>query len=153
MEPKGKLELVRTRPWAAVARIATSAGDVWFKEPAPSLAFEPALTVAVSRRMPAFTPEVLAIEGTWMLTRDAGPQLRAVLKSGEPAPTWDELLPLYAELQIELAEAATELVALGAPDKRPAMLAEAYAGLVERVGRHNSLDIARLQALAPELDS
>ena len=79
LEPQGKLEVVRTRPWAAVARIATTAGDVWFKEPAPSLAFEPALTVAVSRRMPAFTPEVLVTEGTWMLTRDAGPQLRAVV--------------------------------------------------------------------------
>ena len=72
---------------------------------------------------------------------------------GEPAPSWDELLPLYAELQIELAEDAKELVALGAPDKRPAMVSAAYAGLVERVGRHNSLDIKRLQALAPELES
>jgi hypothetical protein len=153
LAPKGKLELVRRRPWAAVARIATTAGDVWFKEPAPSLAFEPALTVAVSRRMPAFTTEVLVTQGTWMLTRDAGPQMRAVVDRAEPAPSWDELLPLYAELQIELAEDARELIALGAPDKRPAMVSAAYAGLVERVGRHNSLDIERLQALAPELES
>ena len=153
LEPQGKLELVRTRPWAAVARIATTAGEVWFKEPAPSLAFEPALTVAVSQRMPAFTPEVLVTDGTWMLTRDAGPQLRAVVRHGAPAPSWDELLPLYAELQIELAEDAKKLVTLGAPDKRPAKVAAAYAGLVERVGRHNSLDIKRLQALAPELES
>jgi len=153
LEAQEKLELVRTRPWAAVARVATQAGDVWFKEPSPSLAFEPALTVAVSRRVPAFTPEVLVSEGTWMLTRDAGPQLRAVLHRGERAPSWDELLPLYAELQIELAEDANELVALGAPDKRPATLSAAYAGLVERVGSHNSLDIKRLQALAPELES
>lgn len=153
LEPKGKLELVRTRPWAAVARIATTAGDVWFKESAPSLTFEPALTVAVSRRMPAFTTEVLLTEGTWMLTRDAGLQLRTVVKRGKPAPSWDELLPIYAELQIELAKNAKELLALGAPDKRPAMVAEAYAGLVERVGRHNSLDVKRLQALAPQLES
>ena len=153
VEPQGKLGLVRTRPWAAVARVATTAGDIWFKESAPSLAFEPALTVAVSRRRPAFTPEVLVSEGTWMLTRDAGPQLRAAVKRGEPAPSWDELLPVYAELQIELASDAGELVALGAPDKRPAMVSAAYSGLVERVGRHNSLDITRLQALAPELES
>ena len=153
LEPRGNLELVRTRPWAAVARVATTAGDVWFKEPAPSLAFEPALTVAVSRRRPAFTPEVLVTEGTWMLTRDAGPQLRAVVNRREPAPSWDQLLPLYAELQIELAEDAEELVALGAPDKRPAIVSAAYSGLVERVGRHNSLDIKRLRSLAPELES
>ena len=153
VEPQGKLELVRTRPWAAVARVATTTGDVWFKQPAPSLAFEPALTVAVSRRRPAFTPEVLVSEGTWMLTRDAGPQLRAVVRRGEPAPSWDGLLPVYAELQIELANYAGELVALGAPDKRPAMVSAAYPGLVERVGRHNGLDIKRLQALGPELES
>ena len=76
-----------------------------------------------------------------MLTRDAGPQLRAVVKRGEPAPSWDELLPVYAELQIELASDAEELLALGAPDKRPAMVSAAYSGLVERVGRHNGLDI------------
>ena len=153
VEPQGKLELVRTRPWAAVARVTTTTGDVWFKQPAPSLAFEPALTVAVARRRPAFTPEVLASEGTWMLTRDAGPQLRALLKRGEPAPTWDELLPRYAELQIELAKYAEELVALGAPDKRPAVVSAAYSGLAERVGRHNGLDIKRLQALGPKLES
>ena len=153
VEPRGALELVRTRPWAAVARIATTSGDVWFKEPAPSFAFEPALTVAVSRRMPAFTPEVLATEGTWLLTRDAGPPLRDVLSRGEPTSSWDELLPLYAELQIALAADAMELIALGAPDKRPAMVSAAYAGLVERVGRDNDLDVDRLQALAPDVAS
>ena len=44
LEPLGELELVRTRPWAAVARITTASGDVWLKEPAPALAFEPAVT-------------------------------------------------------------------------------------------------------------
>jgi hypothetical protein len=92
-------------------------------------------------------------EGTWTLMRDAGPQLRTVVKRGEPAPSWDELLPLYAELQIELAKDAQELVALGTPDKRPAMVSAAYSGLVARVGRHNSLDIKRLQALTPALES
>jgi len=153
VKPKGELELVRARPWAAVARIATSAGDIWFKEPAPALAFEPALTIAVSRRTPAFAPEVLVTEGTWMLTRDAGLQLRDVLKRGEPAPAWDELLPLYAELQMELAADAKELVALGAPDKRPAMVLAAYGDLVGRVGGDNSLDLKRLHALAPALES
>ena len=152
-EAQGKLELVRARPWAAVARVATTAGDVWFKQPAPSFAFEPALTVAVSRRRPAFTPEVLAHEGTWMLTRDAGPQLRAVVRRGEPAPSWDELLPVYAELQIDLAKYAEELLAVGAPDKRPTVISAAYPGLVERVGRHNDVDVKRLEALGPELES
>jgi hypothetical protein len=110
LQSQGALELVRTRPWAAVARVATASGDIWFKQAAPPLAFEPALTVAVARRCPEFNPEVLAAEGTSMLTRDAGPQLRSLIKSGEPAPSWDEILPRYAELQIELAGDVDELL-------------------------------------------
>jgi hypothetical protein len=151
--PHGKLELVRARLWAAVARVATAAGDVWFKEPAPSLAFEPALTAAVSRRRPDFTPEVLATHATWMLTRDAGEQLRAVLKRGGPTPTWDVLLPLYAQLQIELIDHAKELVALGTPDKRPATVSAAYPKLVKRIAARGAVDVNGLRALAPQVES
>ena len=153
VESRGELELVRAHPWAAVARIATAAGDVWFKEPAPSLSFEPSLTVAVSARCPDLAPDVLASEGTWLLTRDAGPQLRALLRSGDRSPSWDELLPRYAELQMELAGDVEELVALGAPDKRPATVAAAYPELIERVGHLGTVDAKRLLALMPELES
>ena len=87
----------------------------------------------VSRPCPDSTPEVVAAEGTWLLTRDAGRQLRGVLKSGDPAPSWDEPLPRYAELQIELVDVVEELVALGAPDRRPGEMSAAYPELVERV--------------------
>jgi hypothetical protein len=151
LELQGTLGLVRTRPWAAVARVATAAGDVWFKEPAPVLAFEPALTVAVSKHCPGFTPEVLAADGTLLLTRDAGLQLRSFLKTGEPAPSWDELLPRYAGLQIELAEAGDELLALGVPDKRPAAVSFAYLDVVARVRGLELSQRALLRALAPQL--
>ena len=153
MQPHGQLELVRARPWAAVARIPTEAGAVWFKEPAPSLAFEPALTVAVSRRCPDFAPEVLSTKRTWLLTRGAGPQLRTVLASGDPAPSWDELLPLYAELQIELVADVEDLVALGTPDKRPAAVIGAYPILVERVAGLGTVDLERRRALTPKVES
>jgi hypothetical protein len=152
LKPQGKLELLRTRPWAAVARVATASGDVWFKEAAPALAFEPGLTVAVSRPCPDFTPEVLAVEGTWMLTRDAGPMLRSFRKSGEPAPSWDEILPRYAELQIQLADDLNELLALGAPDKRPAAVSSAYPDLVERIDGAEPWVRERLRTLAPKLE-
>jgi hypothetical protein len=153
IQPRGKLKLVRTRPWAAIARITTTAGDLWFKEPAPSLAFEPALTAAVSRRCPDFTAEVLAAEGTWLLTRDAGRQLRAVIKDGDPAPSWDELLPRYAELQTAFLNDEEKLISLGTPDKRPRALAAAYPALVERVGGLDGSRVEELHALGPALDS
>jgi hypothetical protein len=151
LEPHGDLELVRARPWAAVARIATADGDVWFKEPAPSLAFEPALTVAVARRCRDFAPEVVSTSGTWLLTRDAGPQLRAALASGDAAPPWDDLLARYAELQIRLIDDADDLVRLGAPDKRPAVVADAYPSIVGRGAGLGTVDVERLHALAPRV--
>jgi hypothetical protein len=87
-----------------------------------------------------------------MLTRDAGPQLRSLRKSRDPASSWDEILPLYAELQIELADDLDELLGLGTPDKRPAAVSSAYLDLVERVYRAEPSASRRLQALAPELE-
>jgi hypothetical protein len=110
------------RPWSAVVRVPTPAGDVWFKELPPSLAFEPALTLALGRRFPDRVPEVIAAEGSRLLTRDAGRRLRNVHDEGGDAPPWNELLPLYAELQIELAAETDNALALGAPDRRPERL-------------------------------
>ena len=153
IQTRGELELVRTRPWAAVARIPTTAGEVWFKEPAPSLAFEPALTAAVSRRCADFTPQVLAAEGTWLLTRDAGRQLRAVIKDRDPTPSWDELLGLYAELQMALADEAERLLSLGTPDKRPRTVAALYPALIESVQDLDASGVEEVRALGPALDS
>jgi hypothetical protein len=127
-------------------------GNIWFKEAAPPLAFEPGLTVSVARRCPNFTPVVLAAEGTSMITDDAGPQLRSFRKSGEPAPSWDEILPRYAELQIELADDVNELLKLGTPDTRPALVSSTYLELAERVSGAEVAQLERLRALAPELE-
>ena len=111
------------RPWSAVVRVPTADGDVWFKELPSSLAFEPALTAALAERHPDRVPEVIAAEGSRLLTRDAGRRLRNVHDEGGDAPSWDELLPAYAELQIELVAETEEALALGAPDRRPEHLA------------------------------
>ena len=72
-------------------RAPTDAGDVWFKEDPPPLAFEPALTELLERRRPDRLPETVAVEGPRLLTRDAGRQLRAHLDDGGTAPPWEEL--------------------------------------------------------------
>jgi Ser/Thr protein kinase RdoA (MazF antagonist) len=113
--------------------VPSADGLVWFKESAPSLAFEPALTVALARRRPDCLPRVLHTEGPRMLTRDVGPQLRALLEAGEPAPSWEEIATLYAELQLELVPDAE---ALPAPDSRPETIAARYGAedLLEQLG-------------------
>ncbi|MDP9269918.1 MAG: hypothetical protein M3P14_02885 [Chloroflexota bacterium] len=166
LPPEGRPILVRTRPWAAIARVRTGVGDVWFKESAPSLAFEPALTVHIASRQPDFSPEIIATKGPRMLTLDAGAQLRALYRRRSRAPSWDDILPRYAELQIKLAPDVPRLLGLRVPDKRPATVSTRYPDLVERFGGHANVYeggkpkeerdaqvAAQLLLLSPRLDS
>jgi Phosphotransferase enzyme family len=130
----GPPEHLRQRPWAAIARIPTSAGPVYFKADPPSESFEPALTLWLAHRRPDVIPSVLCIdiERAWLLMRDAGTPLREHI-GDPPDPTlWDELLPLYAELQIELCASVEDLLALEVPDKRTEQLAPGYGDLLSR---------------------
>ncbi|HUP33760.1 MAG TPA: hypothetical protein VM184_12045 [Gaiellaceae bacterium] len=117
------------RPWSAVVRVPTGDGDTWFKEDPPPLGFEPALTAALARRRPDHMPEVIAADGPRLLTRDAGRRLRNVYAEAAPAPDWEEIVRLYAEIQVGLAAAADEALALGTPDRRLTLLPTLVAEL------------------------
>ena len=117
------------RSWSAIVRVPTAEGDAWFKENSPAGAFEPALTELLAQLRPEALPETIAWEGPRILTRDAGPRLRNVLDAGRDAPSWEEILPLYAELQIEFMVVADQALELGAPDDRPELLPDRYAAL------------------------
>jgi Phosphotransferase enzyme family len=143
----GELELFRALPWAATARVPTPEGPLWFKESAPSLAFEPALTSLVARRRPDCAPPVVAADGRRMLTRDCGPHLRDVYEAGATEPWWEAILPLYAETQLALAADVGDALAVGAPDKRVSTLPELAAGLGA-----DELTAARVARAAEALD-
>lgn len=134
IERAGAVDHFRSRPWAALARVATAEGDLYFKADAPSEAYEPALTEWLAARRPALVAEVLRADARrgWLLTRDAGRSLRDHIVDPPDAAIWSDLLPLYAELQIELAPSLDELLALGVPDSRPGLLAQIYEDLVSR---------------------
>jgi hypothetical protein len=63
-----------------------------------------------------------------MLTRDVGPQVRELLDAGERAPSWEVIVKLYAELQIELLDEVDVLLQLGVPDSRPEALGATIEG-------------------------
>jgi len=132
VERTGDVEVERTRPWSAVARVPTAAGLVWFKESPPAHAFEPALTALLARRSPDAMPEVIAAEGPRLLTRDVGPRLREVLDAGAVEPRWEDILALWAEEQIGFAALVEEALAVGTPDERPARLPTLYEELAGR---------------------
>jgi hypothetical protein len=127
VERTGDVELVRTRPWSAIARVPTRDGHLWFKENPPALAFEPELTRLLAGVRPDCLPEIAAAEGLRFLTRHVGPSLRELHDAGEPAPAWEQILPLYAELQIVAAPLVEDALGAGTPDLRPDRLPELAA--------------------------
>jgi len=110
-------------------RVPIADGIAWFKEDPPADEFEPALTELLAGRRRDDLPEIIAWEGPRMLTRDVGPRLRDVHDAAAPRPSWEEILPLYAELQIEFMEVADRALTLGTPDDRPELLPDRYVAL------------------------
>ena len=129
----GPIEQPHVRPWATVMRVPTDAGPVWFKANASVLAHEAAVVSVIAGRRPDLVPELLAadLERGWMLMGDGGRRLREIVERERSLRRWLELLRRYAQLQMDLAGHADELVALGAPDRRLAVLASQYEQLLD----------------------
>ena len=115
-----------------VLRAPSTAGAVYFKASQPSLAHEAALTNALWRWRPDCMPPVLAVdfERGWMLTRDLGATLRSLVHSTRDLQHYHRVLPLYAEVQIDLISRVNELLKLGALDRRLTMLPHDYEQLL-----------------------
>lgn len=97
---------------------------------------EAALTQALARWRPDCTVPLLAVDPGrgWLLTPESGVTLRSAFRYPEQIDHWVKLLPLYAELQIEMIDRVPELLALGAFDRRLSVLPGQYARLVEDAG-------------------
>ena len=160
---RGPLAERQIRPWSAVLSAPTSAGEVYFKATAPSLAHEPALTELLAQRWPEWLPTVLASDNArgWLLLTDAGVTLRSLVNSADDLYHWERILPRYAEMQIALAGESDELLALGALDRRLAVLPTQYEALLRdtdalRIGLPDGLtadEHARLVAFTPQFAS
>ena len=129
----GAIEQPHVRWWSTVLRVPTSEGDLYFKATAPAHAFEAALTEVLHGLFPGRVPQLLAVDRRrgWLLMRDGGVRLREVVRSVADLGRWEELLPLYGELQLGLAPQAGELLALGVPDERLAGLPARLRRLLE----------------------
>jgi hypothetical protein len=141
-------------------RVPTDRGHVYFKATWPPQRHEAAMTEALARWSDRVTT-VLAVDRRrgWLLAEDAGPRLREVFAKDRDIRRWHAVLPLYAELQLEMAPHATQLLDLGAPDRRAEALARSYERLLKkpslvRVGLKEGLTAAhheRLRVLVPQV--
>lgn len=119
----GPVEQPHRYYWSTALRVPTSAGALWFKATHPDGAFEARLTPMLALERPDVIAEVVAVdpERGWLLSRDAGLRLRDAEEFS--VARWCDVLATYAQLQLELAPRAPELLALGVPDLRPSTLA------------------------------
>ena len=132
----GAIEQPHDRPWATVLRVPTERGDLYFKANAPPLRFEAALVEVLAERRPDAVPPLVAVdlERGWMLMEDAGTRLRELVERERDLSCWLDIMPLYAGVQLDLADRADDLVALGVPDLRLAVLPARYKELLARGG-------------------
>ena len=111
--------------WGTVLRVPTTSGMLYFKAPAPAVAFEPVLAQTLARLVPGSVPEVCALDERrhWLFMRNGGTPLRS---DSPDCARSAEALRQYAQMQIALAPHIETLKATGCPDQRLAVLPDLY---------------------------
>jgi hypothetical protein len=145
---------------SAVLRVPSTVGDIYFKACGSEFAHEPALTDSLWQWRPDCMPPVLAVDlqRGWMLTPDLGVSLRSIIQPTYVLQHWRRVLPLFAEVQIDLAGRINEILALGGLDRRLTILPDRYEQLLTdtdalRLGHPVGLsaeEYRSLRQLAPE---
>jgi hypothetical protein len=133
--PTGEIEQPHVRPWSTVMRVPVQGGAVWFKANTEVLRYEAALVSRLAARRPDAVPPLVAVdlERGWMLMGDAGRTLRSVIAEERSFDRWLDVLPLYAGVQRDMAAQAEQLVALGVPDLRLAVLPAKLEAFLDEV--------------------
>ncbi len=140
----GPVGQTHDRPWSTVLRVPTDRGPIFFKASASATRHEAAIVAFLAQRWPEVVPAPLAVdlEQGWMLMADAGIRLRELVEAERDVSRWLDVLPLYAGLQADLAGAAADFLALGAPDLRLAVLPARYEALLDELEALDRLEAA-----------
>lgn len=137
----GDLEEVRSRPWGVVLKAPTTGGDVYLKAAAPSTAFEAGLYELLARVVPdrVLHPLAVDVDAGWLLLPDGGP-VQGEQHAGEDLlERLVDVVPHYAQMQLDLAPHVDELLAVGVADMRPSEMPRRF---------DEALEVARACALA-----
>ena len=162
IEVNGPIAQLHARPWSTVLQVPTGEGGMYFKAASPVDPHEAVVLESLQRWRPDCVPELVSVDVQqgWMLMRDAGRMLRDAIRPTRDMRPWLPVLPLYAQLQIEVAAHVPEMLARGVPDRRLPVLARLYEPLlgdieVLRIDQPNGLTSEqhrRLLALSPRVE-
>jgi len=121
--PEGRIEQIRAWCLSSLLHVPTAAGAVFFKATAasPLFADEGRVMRGLAEHFPGNVPAPLAVDSPrrWMLLDDFGPELGW----GAPLELREDVLRVFARMQIESAERVEELLELGCVDRRLYVLA------------------------------
>lgn len=128
----GEPEQIKVRAWSVVYMIPTSDAPVWFKSSGGDTRYEATLARALASWVPGkvLTPLAVDAERGWQLLPDGGTPLRALAANQDPL-AWERFGAGYAELQREMTPHARQMLALGIPDHRPAVMPSHLAMLLQ----------------------
>jgi hypothetical protein len=117
----GEVRREKVRSWGTVLTAPTTRGPVWFKAPAKELTFEVALYGLLGRVAPGrvLTPIAADVARGWLLLPDGGPTLS---DTADVVGGLAKVLPVYGQLQRDLASHVDDLLAAGLADMRPAAM-------------------------------
>lgn len=159
----GPVTQAHLRLWSCMLTAPTERGPLYFKAVAPAFAFESPLTEALARRWSTHLPPVVAVEAArgWLLTAHGGQVVRELVRGENGLAHWERMLRQFAQMQIESAGEADQLLALGVPDRRLARMPHLYQEiaadretlLVGRPGGLSEDDWRRAQAFGPEVEA
>jgi hypothetical protein len=149
----GPVEQPHVRPWSTALRVPVAGGDLWFKANMQSQAYEAAVVSILGGGGADHVPELLAVdlERGWMLMADGGELLRDVVVRERSFDRWLDVLPLYAELQIDAVRDVDAFDAAGVPLRRLDDLTSQYGRLLDEARGLTQAESARLHALEPDV--
>ncbi|MDQ3379157.1 MAG: aminoglycoside phosphotransferase family protein [Actinomycetota bacterium] len=132
LQPVGPVEVVEQWPLSSVLRRGTRDGHVYMKAVFSTFHHEPAFTRSLATEHPALVPDVLALDASrgWMLMRELPGTQIGELEMRE----WSDALRAAAGVHRAWSGRTGDLFALGAQDRRLAVLTVEIEGAFEAVG-------------------
>jgi hypothetical protein len=145
------IEQSHVTPWSTALRVSVAEGDLWFKANMPPLAYEAAVVGILGRL--GRVPQLLAVEleRGWMLMADGGVLLHDVVARERSLERWLDVLPLYAQLQLDAVRDVDAFVAAGVPLRRLDDLTPQYTSLLDEVRGLTHAERARLCGLQADV--